>query len=530
MEKDGRQVRAASGWGARAVLAAAVAAVAGLQLVQPWLIMTAVAVCAVLLAVFRRPMLGIYLQTALYPLQTCLFQLRIFRAQSLQPNLLEIYPIEVLNLFLLPMLLLQLLARRHRAPRPPGPFPHRPYAWYGYAAAFFVAWSLLVALRADNLPAALVGWWRLMSALVTMACLIAHVDRADKLVRVLVCYSVVAVVFALAAIAATHFAFSTERLLLHTERFTVYGVLSLFNQTGRFFAPVVGMVAGYGLAAKHELTMLMLGGSAFLACLVYQARRPAARALGVLALLLVEAVKYQAFSRLSIFGSIAVLGGLCLCVAPWRRQALTFAAVYALVNVVAFAGASALRPAHEKAMQSTRSRLANMSTKSQFEPSSLAGRMRYWKRTSERIALQRGLGTGPDSLNRDIAFAAPHGHNWVLTFSAEDGVPAMLCVVAVLLLTARRAHRLVFRRPRVRDPLWLLRITLVAGTLSALFEYSFDVLVHDQQLWFMLALLLAALHNLPATTPGTTDHETNALPDARPPVDPAGAAVAALPA
>jgi O-antigen ligase len=164
------------------------------------------------------------------------------------------------------------------------------------------------------------------------------------------------------------------------------------------------------------------------------------------------------------------------------------------MNLAGFFCSSFIKTTHEKNMESTMQKVESVTSESEFTPSSLSGRKYIWKRTIERILRNEGLGTGPDSLSTDIAFASPNGHNLLLTLAAEYGLPGAVLIAILLLVIANSVYRSVFIKPKVRNNLWLLQVVFVAAVLEALLEYFFDLPISHKQLWFMLGLLMASIN------------------------------------
>jgi O-antigen ligase len=169
-------------------------------------------------------------------------------------------------------------------------------------------------------------------------------------------------------------------------------------------------------------------------------------------------------------------------------------AIFIALNLAGLLGSSLLKTTHMKNMESTQQKIETSVSESEFEPSSLAGRKLIWRKTIERIAQNKGLGSGPDSLSVDMAYAFPTAHNLFLTLGAEYGLPGALLIIIFLLVIADRSFKSILVKPKVENNLWLLQAVFVAASFHSLFVYSFDIPIHRKQLWFMLGLLMASLH------------------------------------
>jgi len=268
---------------------------------------------------------------------------------------------------------------------------------------------------------------------------------------------------------------------------------SLFNSSGGAMKQHAGMITGIGLSNKHELSMLLMSGIFFCIFLMKVYRSVPMRCVFAVFLLLYITIIYQVFSRLSIAGMFLVVIFLCMAVPSWRKLTVWVLLALIAVNLAGFGGSQLIRPAHMKNMESTKKKIESVTSKSEFAPSSFAGRKHIWKKTIARIVRYGGLGTGPDSLKADMTFISVTGHNLFLTLTAEYGLPGSILVFIFFMIIACSSYKFVFVHPAAENRLWLLKAVCVGAVLHALFEYSFDLPISQKQLWFMLGLLMAAI-------------------------------------
>lgn len=482
-----------------------------IQTLFPWALLAAGSCVLLGLVVYRYPIAGIWMWLVLYPINSCNFSLHGSGLQSIVKMTVYVFPVEILNVILMLVLVVQQLAQRQATWNRCATRKSGICRWLLFLAALFVASTVCVVLLSDNITGSVIGGWRLVGNFFAVAFMMVHLKRFSQFVRALLFYCSVASVYALLAIAATNYGFRSEYQLVQTADYGLFAQLALYNRGGQYFSPVSGMIAGVGLSGKHELSMLTLAGTTFLAFLLTRYRSNTMRFIAALMLALFASVYHQAFSRTSMAGSFLILAMTIALVAPWRKWLAAAMLVFLILNLVGFAGAFLLQPEHQRKMSSIGSKLIKTSSRSKFESSSIGERMHIWGQVFERIGRSRGLGTGPDSLNRDFVFRWPHGHNIFLTFAAEYGIPAMLLFTAALLLIFTASYQAVFASPRVRDPVWLLQLTLVVTTLLALFEYQVDVHVFYAHFWVMIGLLLAALKNLPEESAARLSREPGPL-------------------
>ncbi len=486
-------------WFAVILIVSTAAPLLVLQTVYPWAALVVGSCALVGLVVYRCPVAGICLWLALFPMHSFNLSLHAFGLQSVMKNAVYIYPVEIMNVLLMLALVAQQLERRQATWNRRETRKDDTFRWLLYLAALFTALTVCVVLLSDNIPSSAIGGWRFVGNFFAMAFMVTHLRQFRQFVQVALFYTMVVAVCALLAIAATFYGFSNEYQLVQTETYGLFGQLGIFNRGGHFFAPLSGMITGYGFSGKHELSMHMMAGMTFLVFLGARQRSTIVRGVFALMLVLFTSINQQAFSKTSMAGSVFILALVVTMVAPWRKWLVAVLLVYLGVSAVGAAGAYILQPEHQTKMSSVKAQLIKTSSTSRFEPSSFGQRLYTWDRAIERIGWSGGFGKGPDSssANRDSAFGAPHGHNIFLTLALEYGVLAAALFVVALLLTFTLSYKMVFASPRIQEAEWLLQVTLVATTLLALFEYQFDVHIHYPQLWAMIGLLLAALKNLP---------------------------------
>jgi len=442
----------------------------------------------IFLTVYLKPMVGVYLLTLLYPIQSICFQLNLR-----WPWPIKIYVVEILDIILLMVLILKYLSNYHLWDS--NRCYKKPYhdVWIFYFFALFVVWSAFTLLWCNYFEKGLFSWAQFNSNFVTIAFLITYLDSYDKFIRLMAFYCCVAAVFALMAICATYHAFLVEPVLLVNSKLSILGQVGLRNEGAKFIPQIVGMRTGLGLCSKHELVILLSSSVLFSVYLIKHYKSSLIRTLLVILILLYETIFYQAFSRVAMAGTFFATGFICLAV-PFLRK-WTFIVMTSLIglNLIGYCCSEIIKPAHMKSMESTMERVKAVSSKSEFKQSSYAQRVRIWRETIERIQRSKGMGNGPGSLFEDSTFFPPHGHNIVLTLAAEYGIPGAAIIILTLFFIAKRAYNSVFVKPRGESNLWLLQVVFVAAVLCALFEYSFDLFVYYQHLWYVIGLLLASL-------------------------------------
>lgn len=443
---------------------------------------------AIAFIVFLRPVFGIYLFILLYPLDSIYFV--VDTSESVK---IRLYLETVLATLFLLVMIVRKLSERHRCPEYVPALRSFPVQWILFILALFMVWSLFTVSRSEYFTHSLLGWWRFISCFIVMMFMVLYLDGYDKILKILIFYCCVSVVYALSAIVATHYVFDVKYELFEIVGKGISIEASLFNSSGGAMKQHAGMITGIGLSNKHELSMLLMGGIFFSVFLMKVYRSVQMRCVFAIFLLLYITIIYQVFSRLSIAGMFLVAIFLCVAIPSWRKSMVWVLLALIAVNFAGFGGSQLIRPAHMKNMESTKKKIESVTSKSEFTPSSFAGRKHIWKKTIARIARNGGLGTGPDSLKADMTFISVTGHNLFLTLAAEYGLPGSMLVFLFFMIIACSSYKFIFVRSAVENDLWLLKVVCLGAVSHALFEYSFDLPISQKQLWFMLGLLMATI-------------------------------------
>jgi len=459
-----------------------------IQVTYSYECMIALFCLAIALIILIKPVFGIYLFILLYPLDS--IYLVVDTSESVKIRLY--FETLLATLFLLVMVV-RTLSERHRCPACVSKLRSFPVKWIWFILTIFIVWSLFTLYRSEYFVHALWGWWRLITCFIVMLFMVPYLDGYDKIQKILIFYCCVAVVYALSAIVATHYVLDVKYELFEILGKGISIEVSLLNSSGGAMIQHAGMITGIGLSNKHELSMLLVGGIFFSVFLMKIYRSVPMRCVFAAFLLLYITIIYQIFSRLSIVGMFLFVIFLCVTIPSWRKSTAWVLLALIAINLAGFGCSQLIRPEHMKKMESTKKKVESVTSKSEFAPSSFAGRMHIWKKTIERIARSGGLGTGPDSLKADMTFISVTGHNLFLTLAAEYGLPGSMLVFLFFIIIACSSYKFVFVHPETENHLWLLKAACVGAVLHALFEYSFDLPISQKQLWFMLGLLMAAI-------------------------------------
>lgn len=437
----------------------------------------------IMVAVFHRPIIGVYLLIAIYPIESV-----YLRLNRNWPGTTNIYPFELLSISLLIVMVLRYLSSRHQPiESPPIPIPN--HRWVVYFSAVFIISSLFTLIWVDRFDKAMFGWIRLNCNFILLVFLVFAIDRYEKFVKTLTFFCAAAVFFSFLSIYSGYYAFLTRYELLVTPYISIIQENSLFNHAGGFLPQIIGMVSGFGVSGKHELGMFLLSAIPFGFFLIHEYSSIIAKGVIGLLILLCLSIVHVAFVKLSILGLFLVLCAVCLHIPDWRRRLAGIVGVFILINITAHFASEIIRPASMKVMETVASKVAKISKNSQYQSGSLSERIRIWKRSIERIKRAGGTGEGPDSLEKDVL----HGHNFLLTFAADYGILGLTFIIISLISILTEAYRQIFSHVQIANRFWLLKLTLFSVTMCTLFEYLFDCFIWYPQAWFVTGLLFASL-------------------------------------
>jgi O-antigen ligase len=361
-----------------------------------------------------------------------------------------------------------------------------------FAAAFFL-WAATRVGASEYTVQALLGFARVLMAGGVMLFLASTVDTERRFLLLFRVYCAAAAVMAVMAVVATYHAFSVGRVLHASAELQVEGTMMLYNTPAGFNHAIVGMVPGYGLTPKHNLSLYLTAAIVFAFLLLLRAESRGGRTLLGALMVLYASVNHQAFSRLALAGLLLTTAGVLFLVRRWRaRIPLALAALLALYTV-GYACSRPFFPEHVGERESLTSSLTVVASESQYSANSLAGRVRIWKDAWRRIQQRLLLGRGPESLGLELAAGVPTAHNVVLSLWGDYGLVGVLLACGAVTAGGVRTHAVLWRSPEPDDGRWQLGAATTLTALLALFVYSFDLPIWSPHLWFMLGLLLAAV-------------------------------------
>jgi len=465
------------------------ASVTMLQVIYPYACLIVFLCLAFSFIVILKPLFGIYLLILLYPLDV--FNLII---RSPQPQTIHLFFQDIFSCVLLLVIIVRQLGERHQCRLHAEPFKAFPYKWIFFLLALFVIWSIFSLFGSEHFIVSLFGWWRFISSFIVIAYISIYLDSYDKFIGVLIFYCCVSVIFASTAVYATTNVFKVVYELFQIFDTFISIQFGLFNAAGNIMLTHKGMLPGMGLASKHELSMLLMGGIFFAIYLMKIYESIKIRCVLLTLILLFMTIIHQVSARLSVVGMFIVVVFFFLSIPSARKSTIRVMVILIVMNLAGHYCSSLIEPIHKKNMEASQQFIEMANAESDFATSSMAFRKYLWKRAAERISRNMGLGSGPDSLMSDISFTSVHAHNIFITLAADYGITGVLLILLFLFVIANSAYRSVFIEPQVKNNLWFLQAILVASSLHALFENCFDVSIGQKQLWFMFGLLMASIH------------------------------------
>lgn len=447
----------------------------------------ALLVATLLFAIYYfRPVVGVYLLLLVFPLQSILIWMTVGL-----PVRIKLHFFEPLAPIILAALAARRLADHGRELRPADPPISASVSHLIFYSAAFVCWSALTLFWARDPEKVLFGWWRMNCNVVFAAFLIACLRDYKVLVRTLMAYCGLAAFFAGIAIYSNTYGFYSWHNLLRIPSLFIDLESYLMVYGAGYNPTLVGMAHSSGLSNKHELGIYLSCAIIFCLFLFTQFRSVLTRTLLVVLIFLNATAIHMAFSKAAVVGLSLTVTGFCLVVPAWRR--LLPALVPGILAFWFIAGSlsSSLKPEYHSRV-STFHKIAVVADQGAYGPGTFAARLRLMGSAVDMIRSTNGLGAGPDSLER-LKTEVFHGHNFLLTFMADYGLPGAILVLAILGTVGSLAYARLFRNPRTEEPIWLLRCSLFACLIVSLIEYSVDCFIWYPHLWIMCALLLASL-------------------------------------
>ncbi|OFW15156.1 MAG: hypothetical protein A3F70_01545 [Acidobacteria bacterium RIFCSPLOWO2_12_FULL_67_14] len=238
----------------------------------------------------------------------------------------------------------------------------------------------------------------------------------------------------------------------------------------RGFTRIAGYTGGSNLAANPNDLALMLNLTLpIAAALIWMSRRPSAKGLAALALVLAVTAVVLTFSRA---GFLTLAASLCMCIVLLARRRAAGGAAALLVGAVI---AMPLLPAGY---------LDRVRTISDIETDATGSAQGRWRDTkvAARLVLESpvlGAGIGQDVLvmNEERGIDTwRRVHNVYLQYGVDLGLPGMLLFIWLHVVCVRGAHQA--ERRAARDPALRDLVPLAAGVKVALVAFAVAAMFH----------------------------------------------------
>ncbi len=446
----------------------------------------AVAIPLTLLVTFYFfPTAGIYAWLFLFPVQS------IYMEFSAGWRVHRIYPFELLAFIILPVLLAKVLSEKPVSALNPPRAADSEFPWIYFFSAAFIAWSMLCFFLSGISKEAIVTWWRLMADFILSAFLIVYLDRFEKFIRLIIFFCLFAAILSVIAVYSNHYGLDLSYRLLSPGPFAIKFLANFLNVSGNFDPRMVGMAFSSGISSRHELGIFLTCATVLAVFLIRHFKITWFRALLALLILLYAMTQMLIIPKASLLGFLLSIVFLLLLVPQWRE--LTLPAVGGILGLWAVGNfLSNLVKPHWMTQVGLATSVGNLANQSAFKPGTMGNRFKLMGEAIDMFLKSYGLGGGPDSLFI-YEFQGVHGHNLFLSYAADYGMLGVIFAAGMLILLGRLAWSKVLARPRIEDPVWLLRFGILCCLLISVFEYSFDCYIWYPHLWFFGALFLASL-------------------------------------
>lgn len=453
--------------------------------------------CAALIVL--RPIWGIFLIIAGHTIMSCTFEL--FWSAGYPIEListtdvpwkdsdiwplrapLSLFPFQVVSFLLLPALIF------HSKPISSQRKSSQEQRIIYTTVTFFFMWGIVVSSQAVYPDKALYGLSRFGSIAVIILYIIRFVDRPETLRKSMVIYCCAALIMSFLAYYATYKGFASVSYVWYDNGLAIAQKQALFNSASNFKPDTQGMLPGYGLAAKHEFSTFTVAGIVSSIYLLLTARSKGLSIFFFVTLLVLYSGLFYGPAKLGIGG---LIGGTLLVTlfSPFLRRHASFVVVLLVaLNIFSLVVSLQTRPEHAKKTAGAAQNFKVVNNDSEFDMS-LKNRFAIMEDAAAHAEQSNGIGIGPEMLHRDPIFGYPHGHNFVVTFLAEYGVPALVCVIVLGIVLVRRILPIVTSDTCFQNPLSLPVVPLLIGFIAMLVEYTFDCYVWMPQIWVLAGLL-----------------------------------------
>lgn len=355
--------------------------------------------------------------------------------------------------------------------------------------SIFFLWSTASCFMARYPYIAFLGLSRFVSLTIIITYMIRFVQTVETLKKVMISYCCAAVVFSLFAYYGTYHGFDNVSIIWKNYSMMVFQHQGLSNGTQGFISERMGMIAGFGLSAKHELSTFLASGFFYSVYLLFFSKKKYYSAYYLITGFVILITLSYSPSKLTLAGIFISTLLVTILFLSLRRHISLVVILLVGCIVPAFIISGFTRPPHIKRTASTSRNLQVVSDDSQFSPS-LKGRIVKMREAAGFIASSHGIGIGPGMLRLDPIFSHVHAHNFFITLCSEHGFPALLCVLIIGgILTCR-----VFPFITSRNKITFIVVPFAASLCAVLFEYSLDCQIWTPQLWITGTLLWISTH------------------------------------
>lgn len=133
---------------------------------------------------------------------------------------------------------------------------------------------------------------------------------------------------------------------------------------------------------------------------------------------------------------------------------------------------------------------SNLIARSAADPAS--GRQFLWKLALELMSQHPLLGVGPQHFAHygHVVYIGAHPHDWLFQIGAEWGLPALLCVIAILALGMRALVRAAATIPQTDRPRQDVATALIAATAAIVVDGLFSGVLVMPQSQMAIALVM----------------------------------------
>ena len=434
------------------------------------------------LAFIARPEWGVFFIIAVHPIVMCQFTLfwEVGHPIEIIPSVKGPYIQTPMEQYTVPLYLFQVASVMLL---PALVFHHRPSLLqnsnirykkiiYITLTAFFI-WGIITSLLARYPYIAFFSFSRFVSIGIIISYMIRFIQSTEEIRKAMIAYCCSAVILVFFAYYGTYYGFMEASTIWNNFGVTISQVQGLANGSIGFIAERQGMIPGFGLSAKHELSTFLAAAFFYSLYLWLTAKNKTYSTYYLVVSFAILLALFYGPSKLTLAGIIMATIVVALLNRFLRSHVLLIVLILACTMLFTFFAAKFTRPPYAKNMEMTSQSFKVVNSSSEFS-NSFKGRLAKMRNAAKFIKSSYGVGIGADMLHYHPIFSDVHGHNLFITLFAEYGFPAVMSVLILGILLTCQVLPIITSQASVYDIGYLTSMPIIVSFIVILFEYSLD--------------------------------------------------------